>query len=836
MKFTLSWLKNHLDTTHTLAELADGLTQLGLEVEGIEDKTATYAPFKVAFVKEARQHPNADRLRVLMVETADHGTLQVVCGAPNARAGMKGVFAPDGSIIPGSGDRLKKGLIRGEESNGMMVSEHEMGLSDNHDGIIEVDDKWPVGTPFVDVFGLNDPVIEIKLTPNRADCAGVYGIARDLAAAGYGTLKPLKICHPGQALQGHDPGPSAIRTDEDPGSSLRDVRDDTLVSPISVSLNFTPDTADACSLFLGRYITGVKNGPSPEWVQRKLTSVGQRPISALVDITNLMTLDLNRPLHVFDADKLKGNIHVRLAKNGETLTALNDKTYTLTDTMTVVCDDSGVLGLGGIIGGTSSACSDDTVNVFVEAAYFDPLRTARTGRALGVESDARYRFERGIDPEFTRAGLDIATQLIIDLCGGTPSDVIAVGAGPNWKRTITFRPLRVNTLGGIDIPQAAQKRILTTLGFGVTATTDSEWVVTPPSFRGDIEGEADLVEEITRVYGFDKIPAVSVVADGVSVVPAETANGAARRKARVACATRGLNECVTYSFMSSKHADLFGANDQGAAAQLRIANPINSDWDQMRPTPLPNLLLAAQRNADRGFGDVALFEVGPAFHSQKVNGGPTVAAGIRHVHAGAKHWAVACNDRAIDVYDAKGDAFAVLSATSGIDETRVTITRDAPSWYHPGRSGAIKPGNVTLGYFGELHPHVLEQLDVRGPAVGFEVFLNNTSTPKKKGAARGALVLSSFMPVTRDFAFVVAANIDAELVCRTIRLVDRVLITDVRVFDVYAGKGIEPGHKSLGIAVTLQPRDATLTDAQIDEISKRIVDAVTQKTGGVLRG
>jgi phenylalanyl-tRNA synthetase beta chain len=363
---------------------------------------------------------------------------------------------------------------------------------------------------------------------------------------------------------------------------------------------------------------------------------GSTPDFRIGGYYHLMTLDLNRPLHVFDADKLKGNIHVRLAKNGETLAALNDKTYTLTDTMTVVCDDSGVLGLGGIIGGTSTACRDDTVNLFVEAAYFDPLRTARTGRALGVESDARYRFERGIDPEFTRAGLDIATQLIIDLCGGSPSDVVAVGAGPNWKRTITFRPIRVKTLGGVDIPNAEQKRILTTLGFNVSTTTDSEWVVTPPSFRGDIEGEADLVEEITRVYGFDKIPAVSVVADGVSVAPAETSNGAARRKARVACVTCGLNECVTYSFMSSKYADLFGANDYQSAAKLRIANPINSDWDQMRPTPLPNLLLAAQRNADRGFGDVALFEVGPAFQTQKVSGGPTVAAGIRHIHAGAQ--------------------------------------------------------------------------------------------------------------------------------------------------------------------------------------------------------
>ncbi len=808
MKFTLSWLKEHLDTTQSLTELTDGLTQLGLEVEGIEDKTATFAPFKVAYVKEARQHPNADRLRVLMVDTIDHGTLQVVCGAPNARTGMKGIFAPDGSVVPGSGITLKKGIIRGEASNGMMVSEHEMGLSDNHDGIIEVADTWPVGTPFAELYGLNDPVIEIKLTPNRADCAGIYGIARDLAAAGYGTLKPLHQ----KNISGKGP------------------------SPINVSLKFDGTTTDACPLFLGCYISGVKNGPSPDWLQRKLKSVGLRPISTLVDITNLMTIDLNRPLHVFDADKIKGNIHVRLAKNGETLAALNDKTYTLTDTMTVVCDDSGVLGLGGIIGGTSTGCTNDTVNVFVEAAYFDPLRTARTGRALQIESDARYRFERGIDPAFTSTGLNIAIQYILDLCGGAASNIITEGSGSAWQRIISFRPARVSSLGGIDIPPPHQQHILRTLGFTVQTTTRDTWDITPPSWRGDIEGEADLVEEITRVHGFDKIPPVSVMADGIAVHAAETQNGAARRKARVACTTRGLNECVTYSFMSSKHAELFGANDHQSAMQLRIANPINADWDQMRPTPLPNLLLAAQRNADRGFGDVALFEVGPAFQTQKVNGGPTIAAGIRHMHAGAKHWAVTNNDRAVDIYDAKSDAFSVLSAVAGMDETRVTITHEAPSWYHPGRSGAIKQGNVTLGYFGELHPHVLEQLDVRGPAVGFEIFLNNIPAQKKKGPARGALVLSPFMPVTRDFAFVVAANVDAELVCRTIRLVDRVLITDVRVFDVYAGKGIEPGHKSLAIAVTLQPRETTLTDAQIDEISKKIIDAVAQKTGGVLRG
>jgi phenylalanyl-tRNA synthetase beta chain len=825
MKFTLSWLRDHLETTKTLAELADGLTQLGLEVEGIENKTATFAPFKVAYVRDAKQHPNADRLRVLNVETADHGVLQVVCGAPNARAEMKGIFAPDGSFVPGTGVTLKKGVIRGEESNGMMVSEKEMGLSDDHDGIIEVDDKWPVGTPFVDVFGLNDPVIEIKLTPNRADCAGVRGIARDLAAAGYGTLKPLDQSGPSGLTRGPQDGTR---------SSGQARGSNTFQSPIAVDLTFPSDAENACPLFFGRYIKGVKNGPSPEWLQAKLKSIGLRPISALVDITNLMTIDLNRPLHVFDADKVTGNIHVRLAHNGETLAALNDKTYTLTDTMTAVCDDSGVLGLGGIIGGVSTGCNDDTVNVFVEAAYFDPLRTARTGRALGVESDARYRFERGIDPAFTREGLEIATRLIQELCGGEASGIVTAGTGPDWQRTIDFRPARVSTLGGVDVPAKTQEKILHDLGFGVAAI-DDVWTVTPPSWRGDIDGEADVVEEITRVYGFDKIPPVSVVADDIATAPAETVRGASSRLARVALATRGLNECVTYSFMSSKHAELFGANDHGAAAQLKIANPINADWDQMRPSALPNLILAAGRNADRGFGNAALFEVGPAFQTQKINGQRTVAAGIRHGKMGDKHWAATNNDRAVDVFDAKADVFAVLSATLGLDESRAVITRDAPSWYHPGRSGAVKQGNVVLAYFGELHPHVMDELRVDGVAVGFEVFLDAGAGGKKKGTSRGALTLSPLMPVHRDFAFLVSNDVTADAVCKTVRLVDRALITDAHVFDVYAGKGVADGHKSLALSVTLTPSEKTLTDAEIEALCGKIVEAVKAKTGGVLR-
>jgi phenylalanyl-tRNA synthetase beta chain len=807
MKFTLSWLKDHLETTHDLPQLADGLTRLGLEVEAIEDKAAAFAPFKVAYVREARQHPNADRLRVLMVETPDHGVLQVVCGAPNARTGMKGIFAPDGSFIPGTGVTLKKGVIRGEASNGMMVSEKEMGLSDDHDGIIEIDEKWAVGTPFTDLYGLNDPVIEIKLTPNRADCAGVRGIARDLAAAGYGTLKPI---HKGAILK--DPPPC----------------------PIKVRLDFTPDAADACSLFLGRVIKGVKNGPSPEWLQRRLKSVGLRPISALVDITNLMTLDLNRPLHVFDAATLSGDIHVRLAKEGETLLALNDKTYRLGGQMTVVCDGGGVVGLGGVIGGKATGCDEKTTDVLIEAAYFDPLRTARTGRALGIESDARYRFERGIDPAFTHEGLEIATHLILELCGGQATSIVSAGNGPAWQRTIDFRPDRVRTLGGLELPAANQEKILHALGFGVAAI-DDVWTVTPPSWRGDIAGEADLVEEICRVHGFDAIAPIPVTSGAITTIPAETAGGTAARLARTALAARGLDECVTYSFMSAHHARAFGTDDV-ASASLRLANPINSEWDQMRPSLLPNLLLAAGRNADRAIDCPALFEVGPCFTSPKVDGQKLVAAGVRLGRFGAKHWTSGADDRVVDAFDAKGDALAVLSALAGIDEGRVQITREAPPWYHPGQSGAFKQGPVVLGYFGTLHPDAMDVLGLDQPAVGFEVFLDPLMTPKKKSTSRGALDISPLMPVKRDFAFVVSNDIAADNVIKAIRLVDRTLITDAHVFDVYAGKGVADGHKSLAVGVTLQPRAQTLQDSEIEAIATKIVDAVKAKTGGVLRG
>ena len=801
MKFTLGWLKDHLDTTATLDDIATALTALGLEVEGVQDRAAIYAPFKVAHVVSAEKHPDADRLRVCIVDTGTE-KLQVVCGAPNARAGMRGVFAPAGSFIPGTGVTLKKGNIRGQESNGMLVSEREMGLSDEHDGIIDLPADTPVGTPFADIYGLNDPVIEIALTPDRADCAGVRGIARDLAAAGLGTLRPLDET----AVKGAFP------------------------SPVNVTLKLEGDDRTACPLFIGRYIRGVKNGPSPAWLQQRLKAVGLRPISALVDITNYISLDLCRPLHVFDADKLSGDIHVRMARKGETLAALNDKTYELDGFMTAVCDDSGVLGLGGIIGGAATGCADGTTNVYLEVAYFDPPRTARTGRALQIDSDARYRFERGIDPAFTVPAAEIATRMILELCGGEASDTVKAGDVPAWQRPIAFDPALTKKMTGVDLPADRQIAILKTLGFAV----DGDKVI-PPSWRGDVEGKADLVEEVVRVHGYDKIPATSLAKDTTVTMPAETASGARGRRARTALAARGLHECVTWSFMPAAQAALFGSNANQNGKSLRLLNPISADLDQMRPSILPNLIAAAGRNAARGFADTALFEVGPAFASVKTDGGALVAAGIRHGHNGPRHWTGPDAHRPVDAFDAKADALAVLAAC-GLPDGSAQIGRNAPEWYHPGRSGTLSLGKNVVARFGEIHPAILERMDVKGPVAAFEVMLDLLPQSRKKGTAKALLALPPLQPLSRDFAFLVDDSVEADAIVRAVRHADKALITDVAVFDVYKGKGVEDGKKSVAVAVTLQPREQTLTDADLEGLAKRVTESVAAKTGGVLRG
>ncbi|MCB1530719.1 MAG: phenylalanine--tRNA ligase subunit beta [Rhodospirillales bacterium] len=792
MKFTLGWLKEHLETEASLDEITDKLTAIGLELEGIENPGEKFAPFKVAYVESAEKHPDADRLRVCLVDTGKE-KLQVVCGAPNARQGMKGIFAPAGSYIPGTDMTLKKGNIRGQESNGMLVSEREMGLSDNHEGIIDLPEDTPVGTPFTEIYGLDDPVIDISLTPNRPDCAGVRGIARDLAAAGLGTLKPLDAA----PVKG------------------------TFKSPVNV----TTQVPDACPLFLGRYIKGVQNGPSPEWLQKRLKAVGLRPISILVDITNYFTVGLCRPLHVFDADTLKGNIHVRMARSGETLDALNDKSYDLTEEMTVVCDDSGVLGIGGIVGGVPTGCTEGTTNVFLEAAYFDPARTAKTGRALQIDSDARYRFERGIDPVFTFEGMELATKLLIELCGGEASDVVQAGDLPEWQRDIEFDPAYTARLGGIEVPEKDQIRILEDLGFDIKGNK-----VTPPSWRGDVEGRPDLVEEVIRIVGYDRIEAVSVRSDEAISHSAETLSLTRTRQARTALAARGMAESVTWSFLSKDLAAQFGANDNA----LTLSNPISSDLDQMRPSLLPNLMSAASRNADRGYGDTALFEVGPCFVSVKPDAQLLVAAGIRHGNIGPRHWSGKETNRPNDAMDAKADALCVLDAAGA--KGNFQVTRDAPDYYHPGRSGALRLGPQTLAYFGELHPAVLESMDIKAPTCGFEVFLNNIPAPKNKGPARKLLKLSPLQPVERDFAFIADENVEVDSILRAAESADKNLITRVEVFDVYQGKGVEEGKKSVAINVVLQPEDKTLTDSEIEGLGRKIVDTVASKTGAVLRG
>lgn len=793
MKFTLSWLKEHLETTASAQEIADKLTSLGLELESLEDRAANFAPFKVAYVEKADKHPDADRLKVLLVDTGKE-KLQVVCGAPNARAGMKGIFAPDGSFIPGTGITLKKGVIRGQESNGMMVSEREMGLSEDHDGIIEVDGKYEVGTPFAEIYGLNDILFDIAVTPNRADCAGVLGIARDLAAAGLGKL----------VARDNTPVTGAFK------------------NPISVTI----EDQEGCPLFLGRYIRGVKNGPSPEALANKLKAVGLRPISKLVDVTNFFSIDSCRPLHVFDADKLKGNITVRASQKGETLAALNDKIYSLADGMVAVCDESGVIGLGGIMGGVSTSVDEATTNIYLECAYFDPYRTAKTGRALEITSDARYRFERGVDPEFITQAIELATKMILDLCGGEASDIFIAGSVPKWQRSYDFDPAYTERLSGVKIDPARQTEILQSLGFTIDGTKAS-----PPSWRADIQGKADLVEEIIRVNGFDAIPALSVRSDGAVPPAAETENFSRSRKARAALATRGLYECVTWSFMKKDIAALFGSNDNPA---LALTNPISSELSQMRPSILPNLIEAAQKNADRGYANTALFEVGPAFSSGKKDGQKTVAAGVRHIAKGSRHWSGVDSSCNVDALDAKADAMAALEA-AGAPVANLQISRDAPSYYHPGRSGSLRLGANILAYFGEIHPSVLDQMGVKAPVAAFEAFLNNAPQMKKRGSAKPLLTLSPLQPVQRDFAFLVDDKVDADAIMKAARSADK-MIDRVEVFDIYRGKGVEDGKKSVAINVIIQPKDKTLSDAEIEAIAKKIVDTVISKCGAALRG
>jgi len=804
MKFTVPWLKEHLVTDAPLSEIVQTLTMIGLEVDNVEDKASLLKPFVIASVVSAEKHPNADRLRVCMVDIGDGKPIQVVCGAPNARTGMKGVFSAPGTFIPGKKITLTVGTIRGVESRGMLCSAAELMISDDHEGIIELPTDAPVGKSYIDWAGGGDPVIEINLTPNRPDCTGVSGIARDLGATSIGTYKdnipkPVKGAFP---------------------------------CPVKVTLDFGK-TPPLCPAFGLRLVKGVKNGPSPDWLQRRLTAIGLRPINKLVDITNFITFDRGRPLHVFDAAKVHGNLTVRRAKNGEKLLALDGKTYTLDEATCVIADEKGVESLSGIMGGEASGCSDTTTDVLIESALWDELNIAQTGRKLGINSDARYRFERGVDPAFMLPGLELATRMVLDLCGGQASEVVIAGDPTPKEKIIDFPLSELQRIAGLKLPLADTRRILEKLGF-FAAGQGERVKVAVPSWRPDVHGRADIVEELVRIVGVDRVPSTPFARGENARKPVLTAIQNRTRKAKRALAVRGLLEAVTWSFVSKQEAQLFG----GGKAELELANPIAAELSDMRPSLIPGLVMAAQRNADRGFPDTALFEVGQIFKGDRPEDQLTAASGLRRALAKAsgsgRHWSNKTGPA--DVFDAKADAFAVLAA-AGAPMQALQIAPGGAAWYHPGRSGTIQigPQNI-LGHFGELHPRAIAELKAEGPLVAFELVLENIPEPKARPTrAKSLLELSPFQPVERDFAFVVDSAVKAADIVRAAQNVDKKLISNVLVFDVYEGKGIEPGKKSIAIAVTIQPREKTMTDAEIDALSEKIVAEVTKRTGGVLR-
>ena len=807
MKFTLSWLRTHLDTDASVQRIAETLSAIGLEVERVEDRGAVLAPFRIAHVLEVRPHPNADRLRVCTVDAGDGRRLNIVCGAPNARSGMKAVLALPGAYIPGTGITLKVGQIRGEASEGMLLSAREMGLGEDHAGIVELPEDAPVGVAYAHWAGLDDPVIEIKATPNRGDALSVRGVARDLAAAGLGVLRPWRA----------EPVPAAF------------------ASPI----RWATETS-ACPWVLGRFIRGVRNGPSPEWLRRRLESVGLRPISALVDITNFFTLDLGRPLHVFDAKTLVGGMLTMRQGRNETFRGLHGREVTAMEADCVIADAHGARALAGIVGGEETGCTEATTEVFLEVALFDPVAIANSGRRHGITTDARYRFERGIDAGLMREATEAATRMILDLCGGEASEIVEAGAEPRTRRTASLRFSRLENFGGLAVPADQACAILGRLGFETVSREADRITVRIPSWRNDCAGEPDpqaeydLIEEVLRIVGLDTVPAAPMPplkddSGRAQVVPPPslTPSMARAATARRVLAARGLAECVTFSFMDGRLAALFGGGDEAR----RLLNPIASDLDSLRPTILATLTAAAARNSARGFSDVALFEIGPAFWGGEPGEQSLVAAGLR-TGATPRHWAQP--SRPFDAIDAKGDAFAVLAGL-GVNLDGVQVVPEPPSWLHPGRSALLRVGpNVTVGLFGELHPRVLAALDLAGPVAVFELDLSAIAPPRRK--RRGNPDLPAFQPVQRDFAFVVDEAVAAGAVLRAARAADRALIERVELFDIYRGQGIEPGKKSLAVAVTIQPRERTLTDTELEALAERVVAAVAKATGAVLRG
>ena len=799
MKFTLSWLKEHLETEATLDEITFALSDMGLEVEEVVNPAEKLREFTIAKVTHAEKHPDADKLKVCKVQ-ADTGETQIVCGAPNAREGITVVLAKPGTHIPGLDITINVGKIRGVESFGMMASERELELSDEHTGIIELP-SGEVGQSFADWLAENDParvdpVIEIAITPNRPDALGVHGVARDLAARGLGTLKPLAV----EKIEGGYPSPINITIDED-------------------------TRTDGCEVFAGRLIKGVKNGPSPQWLQDKLKAIGLRPISKLVDVTNYFTYDRNRPLHVFDADKVQGDLRVHRTKGGETMVGLDEKDYTFGPGMVVISDDTGVESVGGIMGGLPTGCTEETVNVFLEAAVWDRVQIAYTGRGLKINSDARYRNERGIDPAYNMQALDDATQMILDLCGGEPSEVVVAGEVPDVSRAYKLDTDRVQSLVGMDIAPETQRATLEALGF----TLDGD-MAHVPTCRPDVMGEADLVEEVARIASLTKLegqpmPRTPVGVPKPVLTPMQKRESIARRTA----ASLGYNECVTYSFIDQKSAAFFG----GGTDATMLANPISADMSHMRPSLLPGLLQAAARNQARGFLDLALFEVGPIWHGGEPDEQELLVTGVLIGHTGPKD--VHGARRAIDVYDAKADAEAVLAAVGA--PAKAQILRGMNSWWHPGRSGKICLGpKKVLAGFGELHPKTLQEMDVKGPAVAFAIHLANIPFPKAKSATRPALEIRDLQAVERDFAFVVDADVEALNLVNAAAGADKALIEEVRVFDEFIGGSLGEGKKSLAITVRLQPTENTLKENDIEAVSAKIVEKVTKATGATLRG
>ncbi|MBM0170661.1 phenylalanine--tRNA ligase subunit beta [Altererythrobacter sp. C41] len=796
MKFSLEWLKDYLETEASAAEIAAALNAIGHEVEGIEDPAERLAGFRVAEVLTAAPHPDADKLQVLTVNTGEGDPLQVVCGAPNARAGMKGVLGLPGAVVPANGMELRKSAIRGVESNGMMCSVRELELGDEHDGIIELPADAPVGTAFANYHGAS-PVFDVAITPNRPDCMGVYGIARDLAAAGLGTLKPIAV----PEIAGEGACPVEIRTDDSEG----------------------------CPAFYGRVVKGVRNGASPEWMQRRLIAAGQRSISAIVDLTNYLMLGFGRPAHAYDLAKLTGAVVARRAKNGEQVLALNEKTYTLDDTMTVIADDAGVHDIAGIMGGEHSGVSEGTTDVLLEIAYFDPARIGVTGRKLGLTSDARTRFERGVDPAFLDDGLALLTGLIVETCGGEASEIVRAGSPRVEPRVVAFDPALTRRLGGVEIAEAEQRRILEALDFRV----GDGWQVTCPPRRHDIEGGADLVEEVVRIHGLDKVESVALPrAEGVAK-PTATPLQQIERKLRRTAAARGLNEAVTWSFLPETDADHFADGNGGLWI---LENPISEDMKAMRPSLLPGLLAAAKRNADRGAAGSRLFEIGRRYFRGE-GGASDERPTLGVILAGEKSprgWATG-KAQGVDAYDAKAEAESLLEA-AGAPVGNLMVMGEAGPQFHPGQSATLRlgPKNV-LARFGALHPNTLRAFDIEGPVVAVEIFLDAIPARKGGGAfARPAYSPPALQPVTRDFAFLVPADLAAGDLVRAVKGADKQAIVDARVFDVFAGQGVPEGRKSVAVEVVLQPGEKSFTDADIKAISDRIV-AAAGKQGAELR-